>query len=139
MKDRDKEILERLLIQRAARLGTAHTERSRHTGALPRFLEAKGQTDTLGRDLTTLAHSEYPQPDCVMPYEVETLVRTGLSGTSPERRGHIEACTFCLTMISGIEPNITRAKEFLREVRAARQAGAVKGACMSVDRKSKIA
>src|ERR1700726_4741934 len=108
MNDKNAKLLERIVNERAKRLGVSRRDVLGNMTKKPQFLSAAEEHATfeltgtpasiLRQDLDRLATSEYPGPECIMPYEIEEFQESGLHGLTADRINHIQDC-FCCTIL----------------------------------------
>lgn len=113
--DKWVDILKRLLSKRAERFGLSPSSLAARDDLHPQFLAAN--SDVLQHDLAELKKSDYPGPECLMPYELENLQDSGLDALSSQRLRHLKSCAACATLLAGALPQDEKVKQFLEDAR----------------------
>jgi hypothetical protein len=129
MNPRDPSFLNRVIKERAERLGVGEADVRKGLSGKPQFLRAAERRaaglfagsaqEILRRDLSGLTRDEYPGPDCIMPYEIDDLREKGLPALAGERFGHAQECTFCSALLASLDPTEVNLQDFLRVARRA--------------------
>lgn len=112
---------EKILAQRAVRLGIPIAEIQASAISEPRFVAAaidKGTAtssdDVLLEDSHRRQQSTYPTEECLEPHEVELCL---LGQLDSARMKHLESCTACNALIAACQPSEARLQRFMDEVR----------------------
>lgn len=94
----------------------------------PRFLTAARSSadltynstheEVLAADIESLRWSEYPGPECLMPYDLELLTAKGFDILSEEQLAHVRSCVPCSLLLAGLEPDDEKLLDFVRRASA---------------------
>jgi hypothetical protein len=112
----------RILERRAARLGVPIDDVIKNqSDTESRFLLAAGRRaqelgisveEVIEKDFERMRSSSYPQPDCLLPYEIEEFNQTG--ALPADRIAHLSECSTCASLVSA-----TPSERQLAEIEAA--------------------
>jgi hypothetical protein len=123
MNDKDASLLQRIIKQRATRLGVSEDEVIASATGRPQFLRAAEEhartervsaEEILNRDVVQLEASQYPGPDCIMPYELEAFRDPDLSRVPSERLQHARQCVYCSVLLPALQPDQVKFQQFVR-------------------------
>jgi hypothetical protein len=112
MNKKEQAEFDKLLQERATRLGLSLEDAQRQLARKPRYLESAeslrrergmGSTQLLAQDEKRLEReSSYPGPNCLNPSEIEHYVAT--AQLSPEATTHLDACVECESLLASLKP-----------------------------------
>jgi hypothetical protein len=117
----EKDLLERILRQRAKRLGVTEADvlaQSTLEKSSLRTIEKRSEEsglspiEVLEQELNTDDDNPYPGPDCLLPHEFVQFLETG--ALPEDRAKHLNSCDPCGALVVAMRPSHEQAKEFKR-------------------------
>jgi hypothetical protein len=119
MESQNKNVFDRVVAERAIRLGSSRKQVLRSGHRNPAFLRAvENNRSILNADLAKLGHSRHPLPECLMPYELEEIQRTGSQGLAADRADHARSCVYCSSLLTLVGADSRYVDEFLGRTKA---------------------
>lgn len=124
MKEKNRRVYDRIVSERARRLGISEEEAAvpqsnqplHEIAAVERGKEL-GLTaaEVLRRDIESLRRSQFPTADCLTPDEVQDYSETKV--LTERCLQHLTSCEACTGLLAATEPPIEHMKSFYEEVR----------------------
>jgi hypothetical protein len=124
MNKKEQEEFDKLLLERATRLGLSLEEARRQLGRKPKFLESTeslrnergiGSTQLLSQDEKRLEReSSFPGPNCLNPSDIEHYVAT--AQLTPQATAHLDVCVQCESLLASLQPRADGFHAFIEDV-----------------------
>ena len=115
MDKNNEQTLRRIVQMRALRLGVSEEEILALASDTAAQYEGPSAEVVLEADLRALLDSEYPSPQCSMPYQIEEYEEFSL--LPEERLQHVHGCDFCSMLMKLAKPDPEKVRVFLDKAR----------------------